>query len=72
MEVVAEVSELFDREGINYVIFKTLRPYPEDVADIDVLNIGSRDDYKKMVEVLRESSYLPMEEGSLLHDPSVL
>jgi len=64
IEIAAEVSELFDEEGINYVIFKTLRPYPEDVADIDVLNMGSRNDYKKMVEVLEESGYLLMERGT--------
>jgi len=64
MEVVAEVSELFNREGMNYVIFKTLRPYPEYVADIDVLNMGLRNNYRKMVEVLKESGYLLMEEGT--------
>ena len=64
MEVVAEVSGLFNREGVNYVIFKTLRPYPEYVADIDVLNVGSRNNYKKMVEILEESGYLLMEEGA--------
>jgi len=64
VEVVAEISELFNREGISYVIFKTLRPYPEYVADIDILNMGSHDDYKKMVEVLEGSGYLLMEKGA--------
>ena len=64
MEVVAEVSELFNKEGMNYVIFKTLKPYPEYVADIDVLNVSSRNNYKKMVEILEESGYLLMEEGA--------
>ena len=63
MEIMAEISELFNEESINYVIFKTLRPYPEEVADIDVLNMGSHNDYMRMVEVLEESGYLLMEKG---------
>jgi len=67
MEVVAEISELFDEEGISHVIFKTLRPYPEyrqTVADIDVLNMDSRNNYKKILEFLKKSGYLFMERGS--------
>uniref|UniRef100_A0A7J3SJU7 Nucleotidyltransferase family protein n=1 Tax=Fervidicoccus fontis TaxID=683846 RepID=A0A7J3SJU7_9CREN len=64
LEMISEISELFDREGIDYVIFKTLRPYPEDVSDIDVLNLGSRRDYEKMVEILRRAGYIFMERGS--------
>ena len=37
--MVAEVSELFEKEDINYVFFKTLRPYPQDMTYIDVLNL---------------------------------
>ncbi|MBS7612452.1 hypothetical protein KEJ27_09710, partial [Candidatus Bathyarchaeota archaeon] len=61
VDLMTEISRLFSKEGINYVIFKTLRPYPEDVSDIDVLNMGSHSDYKKMVELLRGSNYLFME-----------
>ena len=64
IEVLVEICKLFDKKGINYVIFKTLRPYPEYVADIDVLNAGSRNNYRKIVEVLKESGYLLMEEGA--------
>ena len=64
VEVLIKISKLFDEKGINYVIFKTLRPYSEDVADIDVLNMVLRSNYRKMVEVLKESGYLLMEEGT--------
>jgi len=64
IEILVEISKLFDEKGINYVVFKTLRPYPEDVADIDVLSMGSHSDYKKMVDVLEENGYLLMERGA--------
>ena len=64
MEIMAEISELFDEEGVEYVIFKTLRPYLEDVADIDILNMGSCKDYRRIVETLRQSNYLLMEKGT--------
>jgi hypothetical protein len=63
LEIVNEMSELFSEEDLNYVVFKTLRPYPEDVSDIDVLNLGSRRDYERMVEALRKRGYIFMEEG---------
>jgi len=64
VEVLVEISKLFDEKGINYVIFKTLKPYSEYVADIDILNTGSRNNYRKMVKVLKENGYLLMEEGT--------
>lgn len=64
MEVVAEISALFDRRGVDYITFKTLRPYPEDVADIDMLNMGSRNDYKKIMKILEEDGYLLIGRGA--------
>lgn len=59
--MMESISSIFEGEKLNYVIFKTVRPYPEDVADIDVLNMGSRDNYKEMVKILEEGGYLLME-----------
>jgi hypothetical protein len=64
MEIISEISELFDKEGIDYVIFKTIRPYPEYVADIDVLNLGSHRNYEKMVEILRRAGYMFIDRGA--------
>jgi len=64
LEMASEISELFNRESIDYVIFKTLRHYPEDVSDIDVLNLGSHRDYVRMVEALRRRGYILMEKGA--------
>jgi hypothetical protein len=64
LEMASEISELFDREDVDYVVFKTLRPYPEDVSDIDVLNLGSHRDYERMVEALRRAGYIFMARGA--------
>jgi len=64
LEITSEISKFFDEEDIDYVIFKTLRPYHEDVADIDVLNLGSHIDYQEMVEVLRRAGFVLMERGA--------
>jgi hypothetical protein len=63
LEMASEISELLDRENVDYVVFKTLRPYPEDVSDIDVLNLGSHRDYERIIEILREREYIFMERG---------
>jgi hypothetical protein len=64
LEMASEISELFDREDVDYVVFKTLRPYPEDISDIDVLNLGSHRDYERIIEILRERGYIFIERGS--------
>jgi hypothetical protein len=61
LEIASEISELFDRENVDYVVFKTLRPYPEDVSDIDVLNLGLHRDYERIIEILRKRGYIFME-----------
>jgi hypothetical protein len=49
---------------MDYVVFKTLRPYLEDFSDIDVLNLGSHEDYERMVEALRRAGYVFVERGA--------
>ena len=61
-------TRAFDKEDINYVIFKTLRAYPEDVTDIDMLNMGSRSDYEEMVKNPRRDRLSAYGGGGLLHD----
>ncbi|MEM2351607.1 MAG: hypothetical protein QXT26_04290 [Thermoproteota archaeon] len=63
LEMAGEISELFNGDDIDYVVFKTLRPYPEDVSDIDVLNLGSHRDYEEVVDALRGRGYIFMEKG---------
>jgi hypothetical protein len=64
LEIAGKVSNLFSDEGLKYVIFKTLRPFPEYVSDVDILNMGSNADYLKMKEVLKNNNYVFMEKGA--------
>ena len=41
LEIIDEVSELLEEKDVDYVVFKTLGPYPEDVADVDVLILNA-------------------------------
>ena len=53
---------LFNKEDVNYAIFKTLKPGLDDVSDIDVLCLGPYD-YSKIVTALKQNDYLFMEKG---------
>jgi hypothetical protein len=52
IEVIREVSEIFEQSDIEYAVIKTLRPYPEDTADIDILIFGSEEEYRKSIRIL--------------------
>jgi hypothetical protein len=52
IEVIREVSEVFEQSGIEYAVIKTLRPYPEDTADIDVLIFDGEEEYHKSIRIL--------------------
>jgi hypothetical protein len=52
LQIIGEVSELFEKNYIDYVVFKTLNPYPEDVADVDFL-IMNTEKYHEAIEVLK-------------------
>lgn len=57
LKVIERISELFKRENITYAIFKTLKPFEEYGADIDILNLGLKLEYGRMVKTLAEESY---------------
>ncbi len=64
LEIACKVSKLFNDAGLKYVIFKTLRPFPEYVSDVDILNMGSHRDYLTMKRILRNNNYVFMEKGA--------
>ena len=60
----SRISKLLNSAGINYVIFKSIMPYPAVPNDVDILHFGSADDYKKALEMIPRSGYIRMVEGS--------
>jgi len=51
------VSKLFNSANINYVVFKSIMPYPAVPNDVDIVHLGSDAEYKKTVEIMLQSGY---------------
>lgn len=54
LEVMVEVSECLNSEGIEHAVYKSLRPYPSTTVDIDVIIF---DDYERAYVTLRRKGY---------------
>ncbi|MFX0137126.1 MAG: hypothetical protein ACFFDN_26035 [Candidatus Hodarchaeota archaeon] len=63
LRVLTQVSELFSKNEINFVFFKTLRPYEEFTVDLDILIFG--DDFNLAVKTLIDTGCIILEEGPL-------
>lgn len=63
LNVMCDVCSVFNDLGIDYVVFKTLRPYREEVADIDILCLADKKEYEKMVDIVAGKNYTLMERG---------
>lgn len=63
LKAVGSLSTLLENNNMDFVIVKTLRPYPEDTADIDVVNMGTHEDYNKTITALKLNNYIFLERG---------
>ncbi|MGB7533086.1 MAG: hypothetical protein WA977_08965 [Halobacteriota archaeon] len=54
---VGRVSKIFNTAGIDYSLFKTIKPYPAVPGDIDILIMGDATMCERAVGVLREAGY---------------
>jgi len=59
LELTVLVSSLLEEFGIPYMIFKTLKPYPPTLADIDVLLWLSKD-LTKASHILEDRGFKPL------------
>src|SRR4030042_3764214 len=57
------VSEILESRNVDYAFFKSIRPYQEVTADIDILILGSK--YKEVLRALANSGYYNLGEGPL-------
>jgi len=60
--ILPHVSDVVERYNLNCVVFKTLKPFQEDVADIDILCM-SNSDYHSLVSGLTNLGYVIMEKS---------
>ncbi|OLD40607.1 MAG: hypothetical protein AUI60_04085 [Thaumarchaeota archaeon 13_1_40CM_2_39_4] len=55
LQTIGAVANMFNNEGINYAVFKTLKPFPSIPSDVDFLI--SENDLAKAITVLLEQGY---------------
>ncbi len=64
LNALCEVCDILNIHGFKYAVFKTLRPFDEDVADIDIICLASDGvEYKELEQILRNAGYVVMERG---------
>lgn len=56
---VGKVSEVLNAANIEYMIFKTIKPFPTIHGDADIMVLGSDGMYKKAIEILLKAGYIP-------------
>lgn len=59
---IKHIAKAFEDNGINYVIIKTILPFPKDIADIDIL-VDQEEDLKRARYVLSNLGYKRRKEG---------
>jgi len=63
MGLAIRVSDLLEDAGVDYALFKSLRPYREATVDVDALAFGSS--YDDALKAMREAGYSLLERGPL-------
>jgi hypothetical protein len=57
LDSIVKASKILDAADIEYVIFKTIRPYPAVPGDVDVLLMGTTATYVKTNELFLQAGY---------------
>ncbi|MFZ5633033.1 MAG: hypothetical protein ACOY40_09325 [Bacillota bacterium] len=56
---INKVAKILNENSVDYVVIKTIRPYPSLHGDIDVLVLGDENMYKKAVRAMLREGYVP-------------
>ncbi len=64
-DVIQRASNVLDKTGAQYALFKSVRPYEEVTVDIDVLVFGNEFDYEKVISTLYQEDYDFLGDGPL-------
>ena len=57
LDGMGKVSEILDAANIEYVIFKTIKPYPAVPGDVDIVILSDHDAYLNVTEILLKAGY---------------
>ena len=63
MKVLTDIVKTLNERSFRYVVFKTLRPFREEVADIDILCLGDEIEYFEITREIESRGYRLMERG---------
>jgi len=63
LTTVARIAGLFNSSAVPYVVFKTVRPYAATPNDVDILFLGSGDQYTKAIELMLDAGYVKFGEA---------
>jgi dTMP kinase len=58
LEAIERIAHTLDASHVEYVVFKTLKPYPAIPSDIDVLILDNK--YKEVIKILLKAGYSPL------------
>ena len=57
MDEFTKTAKILNATDIDYVVFKTVRPYPVVPGDVDIIILGSDSEYKRAIELFLKASY---------------
>ena len=57
LDGIGKASKILENANIEYVIFKTIKPYPAIPGDIDILILGDNGTYGRASRIFREFGY---------------
>ena len=73
MATAGRAGKVLNKAGIDYVIFKTIRPYPATPNDVDILCLDGVPGYTKAINALYKAGYFTFDDGApmqvLFSDP---
>jgi len=55
VEAISKVTRIIERAGVNYALFKSIRPYQEVTVDVDVLIFGP--EYQEVIRTMNYAGY---------------
>jgi hypothetical protein len=68
LDGVGKVSKILDAADIEYVIFKTVKPYPAVPGDVDIVVLGNNDEYRRANGILLKAGYREEEAKAIGHE----
>ena len=63
VEAISRVAQVLERTGVDYALFKSIRPYREVTVDVDVLIFGT--EYQEVVRTMNYAGFTFLDAGPI-------